>query len=56
MKFAVEMGSSAMTYIPSFIKTVSGILKFFWEGVIQTHSMEIAYAYFNCFKIRKTNM
>jgi hypothetical protein len=27
MKYAVEMGSSAMVYIPSFIKTGSGIQK-----------------------------
>jgi hypothetical protein len=25
MKYAVEMGSGGMTYIPSFIKTGSGI-------------------------------
>jgi hypothetical protein len=28
MKYAVEMGSGAMMYIPSFIKIVSGIQKF----------------------------
>jgi hypothetical protein len=28
MKYAVEMGSSAMIYIPSFIKIGSGIQKF----------------------------
>jgi hypothetical protein len=27
MKFAILMGSSAMIYIPSFIKIASGILK-----------------------------
>jgi hypothetical protein len=27
MKYAVEMGSGVMTYIPSFIKTGSGIQK-----------------------------
>jgi hypothetical protein len=27
MRYAVEMGTDAMTYIPSFIKTGSGILK-----------------------------
>jgi hypothetical protein len=27
MKFAVEMGSDAIIYIPSFIKIVSGIQK-----------------------------
>jgi hypothetical protein len=28
MKYAVEMGSCAMIYIPRFIKTVSGIQKY----------------------------
>jgi hypothetical protein len=28
MKYAVEMGSGAMTYTPSFIETGSGIQKF----------------------------
>jgi hypothetical protein len=28
MKYVVEMGSGAMIYIPSFIKTDSGIQKF----------------------------
>jgi hypothetical protein len=27
MKYAVEMGSGVMIYIPSFIKTASGIQK-----------------------------
>jgi hypothetical protein len=31
-----EMGSGAMIYIPSFIKTVSGIYKSIWEDT-QTH-------------------
>jgi hypothetical protein len=30
MKFAVEMGSSAMIYIPSIIKIGSGIQKLIW--------------------------
>jgi hypothetical protein len=37
MKYAVEMGSGAMTYIPSFIKTGSGIRKLIVGGIyIQT--------------------
>jgi hypothetical protein len=31
MKYAVEMGSGAMTYIPSFIKTGLGIQKLMKE-------------------------
>jgi hypothetical protein len=34
MKCAVEMGSVAVTYIPSFIKTGSGIQKLMGEGGI----------------------
>jgi hypothetical protein len=36
MKYAVEMGSGAMTYIPSFMKIGSGIQKLI-GGDIQTH-------------------
>jgi hypothetical protein len=36
MKYAVEMGSGAMIYIPSFIKTCSGIQKLIWADT-QTH-------------------
>jgi hypothetical protein len=32
MKYAVEMGLSAMIYIPSFVKTGSGIQKLMAEG------------------------
>jgi hypothetical protein len=32
MKYAVEMGSRAMIYIPSFIKIDSGIQKFIGEN------------------------
>jgi hypothetical protein len=31
MKYAVEMGSGAMIYIASLIKTGSGIQKLLWE-------------------------
>jgi hypothetical protein len=38
MKYTVEMGSGVMiyTYIPSFMKTDSGVQKFI-EGDTQTH-------------------
>jgi hypothetical protein len=36
MKYAVEMGSGAMIYIPSFIKIGSAIRKLMGEGDTQT--------------------
>jgi hypothetical protein len=33
MKYAVEMGSGTMAYIPSFIKIGSGIQKLMGEGI-----------------------
>jgi hypothetical protein len=42
MKHAVEMGSGAMIYIPSFIKTDSGIQKLIGEIQRHTDCMEIA--------------
>jgi hypothetical protein len=44
MKYAVEMGSGAMIYIPSFIKIGSGVQKLIGEGGIYRHtdSIEIA--------------
>jgi hypothetical protein len=36
MKYAVEMGLSAMIYIPSFIKIGSGIQTLIWEDT-QAH-------------------
>jgi hypothetical protein len=39
MKYAVEMGSVAMIYIPSFIKIVSGIQKLLGGIQIQTDRM-----------------
>jgi hypothetical protein len=50
MKYANEMGSGAMIYIPSFIKIGSPIQKLMGE---HADSMEIAYDYFPFFKIRK---
>jgi hypothetical protein len=42
MKYAVEMGSSAMIYTSSFVKIGSAIRKVDWgEGVVYTDSMEV---------------
>jgi hypothetical protein len=43
MKYAVEMGSGSVIYIPSFIKTGSSIQKLL-KGIRTQH--EIALAYF----------
>jgi hypothetical protein len=37
MKYAVEMGSGAMIYIPSFIKIVSVIRKLIGGGIHRQH-------------------
>jgi hypothetical protein len=37
MKYAVEMGSGAVIYIPSFIKICSGIQKLMGEGIHRQH-------------------
>jgi hypothetical protein len=37
VKYAVEMGSRAMIYIPSFVKIGSGIQKLMGGGDSQTH-------------------
>jgi hypothetical protein len=42
MKYAVEMGSDTMIYIPNFIKIGSGFLKLKSEIHRQTDSMKIA--------------
>jgi hypothetical protein len=43
MKYAVEMGSGVMIYIPSFIKIGSGIQKLIrGHAHRHTHGMEIA--------------
>jgi hypothetical protein len=41
MKYAVQMGSGAITYIPSFIKIGSAIQKFIWGIHRHTDSLEI---------------
>jgi hypothetical protein len=42
MKYAVEVGSVAMVYIPSFIKIVTAIQELIREIRSQTDSVEIA--------------
>jgi hypothetical protein len=42
MKYAVEMGSDAMIYIPNIVKAGSFIKKLMGGGATQTDSMEIA--------------
>jgi hypothetical protein len=42
MKYAVEIGSGAMIYIPSFIKTGSGIQNLMGVGDTHTDNMVIA--------------
>jgi hypothetical protein len=52
MKYAIEMGSGGMIYIPNFIMTLSGIRKLIGgEGI---HSMVISQTYFYLLKIRKS--
>jgi hypothetical protein len=43
MKYAVEMGSGAMIYIPSFIKIGSGIQKIIEGGLTDTQTAWIAH-------------
>jgi hypothetical protein len=54
MKYATEMGSNAMIYIPSFIKIGSAIQKL-KVGEVHRHTDRkvISYAYLYFFKIRK---
>jgi hypothetical protein len=42
MKYAVEMGSRAVIYIPNFIKTGSGILELIVEIHKHTGRLEVA--------------
>jgi hypothetical protein len=46
MKYAVDMGSGAVIYVPSFISIDSGIHR-------HTVSIEMTYDYFRFFKIIK---
>jgi hypothetical protein len=52
MKYATEMSSGAMIYTPGFIKIGSAIQKLMGRRGY-TDSIEIAYASFNFFEIRK---
>jgi hypothetical protein len=38
MKYTVDMGSGAMTYIPSFVKIGSAIQELMWGGYIDTQT------------------
>jgi hypothetical protein len=53
MKYAVEIGSGGMIYIPNFIVIGSGIQKLIGGIHRHTGSKVISYAYFYLFKIRK---
>jgi hypothetical protein len=52
MKYAVEMGSGAMIYIPNFIKIGSGIQKLVGRIYRHTDSMVISKANFVFFIFR----
>jgi hypothetical protein len=47
VKHAVEVGSGAMIYVPSFIRFVSGIQKLLWSTHRHTGGTVISYVYFN---------
>jgi hypothetical protein len=53
MKYAAEVVSGAVIYIPSVIKIGSGMQKLMGEGDSQIDRMEIAYSNFQFFKIRE---
>jgi hypothetical protein len=40
MKYAVDLGSAAMTYIPSFVKISSGSLKLMGDTHTYTHRQQ----------------
>jgi hypothetical protein len=50
MKYTVEMGSGAMTYVPSFLKNGSRIQKLM-RGYADTDKMVMLQAHFYFFKI-----
>jgi hypothetical protein len=57
MKYPVEMDSGVMIYIPSFIKSGSGIQNLMGGGIYRhTDSMEIARVYFYFFKIKRSKL
>jgi hypothetical protein len=53
MKYASDMGSGAVIYIPTFVKIDSGIQTLIEGTHRHTDSMVIAYACFHFLKIRK---
>jgi hypothetical protein len=55
MRYAVEMGSGATMYIPSFINIGLCIQKLIRGIHRHTDSMVIAYAYIYLFRIKKEN-
>jgi hypothetical protein len=46
MRYAVQMSSGAIIYIPNFINITSDIRKLIGEINRQTHNMEITYTFF----------
>jgi hypothetical protein len=57
MKYAVELGSGVMTYIPNFIKIGSGIQKLMGGGDSQTHRQhEDRISLLSFFKIRESRL
>jgi predicted Rossmann fold nucleotide-binding protein DprA/Smf involved in DNA uptake len=53
MIYAVEMGSVAMIYVPSFIKIGSGIQKLIEQGAQTLREHDDLISLFHSFKIRK---
>jgi hypothetical protein len=55
MKYAVEMSSGVLIYIPSLIKIGLGIQKLVRGIYRHTDRMEIALVYFHFFRIRQVS-
>jgi hypothetical protein len=55
MKYAVEMGSGAMTYIPSFIKIGWVVQKFIWRIHRHIQHGDLISQLLFFFKIRKVS-
>jgi hypothetical protein len=53
MKYAAEMGSSAKTYIPNFIKIGSGVQKLMGGGYTYANTQTTRRSYIFFFKMRK---
>jgi hypothetical protein len=54
MKYAVQMGSDAMMYIPSLIMISSGIQELIGGSHRHTESKVTSYACFHFFRTKKT--